>query len=251
MLSNRDEGLSDHAISKEAEMKMKQLAMSMMIILTLSAGSVANGQYRGGRYQYARPNDLVYMPGVFQISPYGGFLMGDDYEAVIDDSLAYGRIEQDDSPVWGIRMGFGLVPNVGLEFQYAQSQSAFYGVTGDSFFDSESKLSDVDIRIFLVNLNFDFSNEPIVPYFTMGIGTTVYDVQNGSSESEFTGSFGGGIKARIAPNIALRFDVRGYVTEVQDSEYSYYWDGYYYYWEGSSDSYLTTWETTLGLSFII
>ncbi|MBN1879603.1 outer membrane beta-barrel protein [bacterium] len=232
-------------------MRTKFFITMSLIAVIMSSISIVQGQYHGGRYRYSDSANLVYGPGVVQITPYAGFLMGDEYDAAIDDAYAYGQIRQDDCAVAGIRVGFGLVQNVGLEFHYSQARSAFYGTTGNNFFESESKLSDVDIHTFMVNINFDFSDSTIVPYFTMGMGTTLYDVKSGTSDSEFTGSMGGGIKARIAPNIALRFDIRGYITQVQDSEYSYYWDGYYYDWESYSDAYLTTWESTLGLSFLL
>ena len=229
---------------------MKRILFNTAIIsllLILGIGT-ANAQYRGGRY---RDDSPAYRPGVIQITPYFGFLFGDDYDAEIVSDYYYGQIEQDDCVIGGIRVGFGIAKNIGLEFQFAHASTEFYGVTGSGFFDTRSKLSDISIYQILGNVNFDFGNGPVLPYFVLGMGTTVYDMDNGGSDSEFTGTMAGGVKARIASNIALRLEIRGYVTQVQDSEYNYYWDGHYYDWVNYNDDYLTTLEASLGLSFFL
>lgn len=222
-----------------------------LIVLCVTGMTMVSAQYRQGRYYQPGDQQLAYTPGVFQITPFGGFMMGDEYDAMTGWSSRYGRIIQDDSAVWGLRLGFGLVPNVGLEFQYSHADTAFYTSRGGSLFDTRQKLSDVDVHIFLANVNFDFVEGDIVPYFAVGMGTTLYDVKSGRSDTEFTGTLAGGIKARMAPNIALRFEVRGYITQVRDTMYSTYWNGDYYYWESYNDAYLSTWDSTLGISFML
>ncbi|MBN1297431.1 outer membrane beta-barrel protein [bacterium] len=231
---------------------MKQIGsggLIALLALTGWTGSVC-AQYRGGRYAQSAYS-LAYEPGVIQITPFGGFLIGDQYDAEIGGSNWSGEVEQDDSAIWGIRIGFGVARQVGIEFQVSHASTTFYGVTGDDWFGSRSDLGDADVYHVLGNVNFDLASGSIVPYLALGLGTTVYDLESGHSDSEFTGTLAGGLKARIASNIALRFEIRGYVTQVEDSEYSYYWDGYYYEWENTSDDYLTTIETSLGLSFIL
>ena len=232
-------------------MKIKQLITVGLLMLSLSGMTPVFAQYHHGRYYQTSYEHLAYGPGVVQITPFGGFMMGDDYDVYNSFPSADGRIRQDDSAVWGVRAGFGFVPNVGLEFQYSQANTAFYTVRGGSFFGSRKRLSDVKVRTFLANVNFDFGEGNIVPYIALGMGTTVYDIKSGHSEAEFTGSFAGGVKARIASNIALRFEVRSYVSQVRDTMYSSYWDGYYYHWESYDDGYLSTWDSTLGLSFML
>ncbi|HPQ42461.1 MAG TPA: outer membrane beta-barrel protein [bacterium] len=231
-------------------MKHKTVTTGLILILVLCCAGTAGAQYRGGRYHTER-DSLAYMPGVIQITPFAGFLLGDEYDAEIDNGYYYGNIEQDDSAIFGVRIGFGVARNIGIEFQFSQASPEFYGVSGNGFFADRSKLSDSDIYHILGNVNFDFTQGPIVPYMAVGLGTTVYDMDNGDSNSEFTGTMAGGLKARIGPNIALRFEVRGYMTQITDSEYEYYYDGYYYDWYNVNDGYLTTLETSLGISFIL
>ncbi|MGB3975835.1 MAG: outer membrane beta-barrel protein [bacterium] len=232
-------------------MKVKRMVIIGLVVLGFIGSTSTSAQYQDGRYYQSSFEHLAYGPGVIQISPFGGFMMGDEYEAYSNYPSTYGRIRQDDSAVWGVRAGFGLLPLMGLEFQYSQANTTFYTVKGGSFSGSRKKLSDVNVRIFLANLNFDFYEGNIVPYFALGMGTTVYDIKSGHSESEFTGTAAGGVKARISPNIALRFEVRSYLTQVRDTMYSSYWDGYNYHWESYEDTYLYTWDSTLGLSFIL
>lgn len=230
---------------------MKSIIKRSIVMLTLCFLIVsANAQYRGGRY-HGGEKSMAYRPGSIQITPYMGFMFGDDYDAESGSGSFYGNAEQDDSATYGVRVGFGLVPNVGIEFQFSHADTSFYSTSGSGFFQTKTKLSDVEIYQILGNINFDFSNGPLVPYMALGLGTTIYDFDAGDSDSEFTGTMAGGLKARLAPNIALRFEVRGYVTKVQDTEYYYYYDGYYYDWRAENDAFLTTWDATLGLSFML
>lgn len=231
-------------------MRHKTVSAMLMLLLVFCCLNAADAQYRGGRYQQ-NSHSLAYMPGVVQITPFAGLLLGDEYDAEIGSGDLYGEIEQDDSAIWGVRVGFGVARNIGIEFQFSQANPDFYGVSGSGFFGSRSKLSDAEVYHILGNVNFDFGHGPIVPYMAIGMGTTVYDLDAGDSDSEFTGTMAGGLKARIGPNIALRFEVRGYMTQINDSEYNYYYDGYYYDWINTSDDYLTTLETSLGISFIL
>jgi hypothetical protein len=220
------------------------------IIMIFTSAPFASARYHRGRYHPSSSGNLSYEPGVIQFSPFGGFMIGDYFDASIGDPTGFASIRQDDSPTWGLRLGFGIAPNIGLEFQYSNAKTAFYSSQGYGFFDSGTKLSDVSIHIFLANINFDLSDSNIVPYFALGMGSTMYDVKQGGSQSELTGTMAGGVKARLAPNLALRFEVRGYVAQMPNNRYSAAWDGYRFYWESRHQTYLSTWDSTLGISYL-
>ncbi len=234
---------------KEIIMKIKYWVV-ITVMLMIGSGSLVSARYYRGRYHPSPSGNLAYEPGVIQFSPFGGFMMGDYFDAYMGSDYRYSRIRVDDSPTWGMRLGFGIAPNIGLEFQYSTARTAFYSVQGSGFFEQGRKLSDVNVHVFLANVNFDFSDSDIVPYFALGMGTTMYDVKQGSSQNEFTGTIAGGVKARMAPNLALRFEVRGYVSEMADNRYAASWDGHRFYWESRHRPYLSTWDTTLGISYL-
>ena len=141
---------------------------------------------------------LVLVPDrarAFELEGYAGFYR-------YDGSLAE-EFEADNSPIFGLRFGSGARQILSGETTIA------YGPADD-------------IRILLLMGNFliNIPVDPVIPYVTIGTGTTIYlpkDVENATglildSTTNFTLNYGGGFRYFVSPLLALRFDIRDYVT---------------------------------------
>jgi hypothetical protein len=141
---------------------------------------------------------FVLLPGLgnsFELEGYGGFYR-------YDGSLA-DEFKADSSPIFGVRFGSG-------------ARQLISGETTIGYGPAE------DIRIILLMGNF-LINVPVdlvVPYFTLGTGTTIYlpdDLENTKglvldTEVKFTLNYGGGFRYFLNDLLSVRFDMRDYVT---------------------------------------
>ncbi len=141
---------------------------------------------------------LMLLPGTgrgFELEGYAGFYR-------YDGSMA-DEFKADSSPIFGARFGSG-------------ARQIISGETTIAYGPAE------DIRIILLMGNF-LINVPVdlvVPYVTLGTGTTIYlpdDVATVEdvaldSEVKFTLNYGGGFRYFLNNILAVRFDVRDYVT---------------------------------------
>jgi hypothetical protein len=135
-------------------------------------------------------------PGAaFELEGYGGFYR-------YDNSLSE-HFKADSSPIFGIRFGSGA-------HQILSGETTIgYGPAKDN-------------RIVLLMGNFliNIPTTLVIPYLTLGTGTTIYlpkDVSRPDSllldtETKFTLNYGGGFRYFLNNLIAARFDVRDYVT---------------------------------------
>ncbi len=199
---------------------------------------------------YAQAN---WEPGAFQISPFFGYGFGGDFDSKYDrhhdDWFGDGAIELDDDAIWGIRAGVGVARGIGIEFQVSHMPTSFSD-GGEDFFDSDTKLADVDLINIHTSLMFDLTRGPVVPYVGFGIGGSLFNVENGSDKTRFSASLAGGLNIRINRNLYFRGEIRGYGILI-DSNDCYYYDGYYDYYCNNNDEYLSILEMSVGLSFRI
>ncbi len=116
-----------------------------------------------------------------------GWIIIDDDNG--SDSKLLGRLD----------LGYNITDHIGIELTLANS------------IDSLDKVPD--ITFFNIGSVFNFSpNYKAVPYFTLGFGAANFITDKLDNESMFNISFGGGAKYFLDDDIALKFDVRDYMT---------------------------------------
>jgi hypothetical protein len=182
-----------------------------------------------------------------EISPFIGYMVGGSFQDRYGDSDSYGDIDLGSAGTWGLRLGVGIARGVGFEWQFSHSPSAFYvGGNSDLFSDHGSKITDVDLYNLEGSLIFDLGHGPIMPYIAFGMGTTLFDMDQGDSKGRFNASLAGGLNFRINPNLYFRTEMRAYGILV-NSDNCPDCDEYYHDYNDGSDV-LTTVETTFGLA---
>jgi hypothetical protein len=139
----------------------------------------------------------------FELEGYAGLY---HFDSSVEEKA---QLEADNNPVFGLRFGSG-------------ARNIFSGETTLGYAPMN------DIRIFLLMGNFlvNIPVDLVIPYLTLGTGTTIYlprDIQNEAkailnTETKFTLNYGGGFRYFMNDLLALRVDFRDYVTFNLDFE---------------------------------
>jgi hypothetical protein len=153
-----------------------------------------------------------------EITGYVGYRMGGEFD--LNDSTTGDEksVDLQDSGSWGVDIGIYRDATSFYELLYSQQSSNL-----DS---SDSTLESADIKVeyfhFGGTLLYPYDDTWFIPYLSLTIGATRFDVQGGGSESDtrFSGSLGGGLRIPIGGNFAVTAGLRGYLTAVDsDSQF--------------------------------
>lgn len=192
----------------------------------------------------------------FEISPFGGYLFGGEFESGTNALFDF-DVDTDDAVTYGVRFGYNLNSNFQLELQLSHTDTEFVTEEDDELFgpDFDEELGDLDIDYLLGSMVFNFGRGRAVPYVSMGGGVARLDPQLPGAEEEtrFTATFGGGVKAFFTPHFGMRFDGRGYATSLgkNDDDDDFFCDDDDFFDDCDSDrnEWLTNGEVSIGLLF--
>jgi len=182
-----------------------------------------------------------------RISPFIGYTIGGNFNDYYYGYRDYycNDIALDDGPVWGVRVGVGIMNGVALEFSAAHMVSEFRAWSYDDYYYERNymKMTDVDLYIMQGNLVLDLARGALEPYLSIGMGATVLDREIGDKDTEFTANVASGIVIKITDKLGFRAELRSYALYFGDA-YSSCGDSY-----GSGWDYLNNYEATFGLTF--
>lgn len=192
----------------------------------------------------------------FEISPYGGYQFGGEFENGSTDLFDF-DVQTDDDFSYGVRLGYNVSSNFQLELQLSHTATEFVEEGNGGLFapDDELELGDLDIDYLLGSMVFNFGRRRVVPYISIGGGVARLDPNDflgADEETRFTATLGGGIKTFFTPHFGLRFDGRGYATSLGDNDDNdFFCDDDHFFDDCDSDrnDWLTTGEVSLGLLF--
>lgn len=152
-----------------------------------------------------------------EITPFVGYRMGGEFDVNNPPAGTDDSVDINDGGSWGIDFGIYRDPVSFYEFLYSQQSTDL-----DS---NQAGLKGSDVKIEYYQLGgtllYPYENW-LVPYLSLTIGATRFDVSGGgsSSETKFSGSLGGGVRVPVSDNFALTFGARGYLTAVDsDSQF--------------------------------
>ena len=141
------------------------------------------------------------LPSSYRLTGDGGTVAQLD-GGVLDDALALGL-------AGGVRIGdhFG----VEAEFRYLPTTVTAYSGGVRTVSDANVFLLGGNLSLFLPT-----GGTRIEPFLTAGAGAKIYDPDytGADTESDLAVNFGAGVSFRIAPAVALRLDVRDYVSSL-------------------------------------
>jgi hypothetical protein len=191
----------------------------------------------------------------FEISPFGGYLFGGEFESGTTALFDF-DVDTDDAATYGIRLGYNLNSSFQLELQLSHTDTEFVTGEDDGLFgpDPDEELGDLDVDYLLGSMVFNFGRGRAVPYVSLGGGVARLDPQLPGAEEEtrFTATLGGGVKAFFTPHFGLRFDGRGYATslgESDDDDDFFCDDDFFDDCDSDRNEWLTNGEVSIGLLF--
>lgn len=142
----------------------------------------------------------------FEITPFGAYLGGGEFEDPIDGS----DLDLDE------HFGYGLFFNVADE--HWRHYEFFY-----ASFDTEVEgAAPFDIKVQYLQIGGTVSHpdaRQVVPYFGMSVGAARFSPNAAglSNETEFAFSVGAGLRVPISERVGVRFDARTFVTVLGSS----------------------------------
>ena len=112
--------------------------------------------------------------------------------ADLDD---YGSLDPNDDSMWGIRAGYSLSDDWGIE------------LTGQ-WMDLDSTLGAADLTSLRANVLYNFrAYKPVRPYVTVGLGLEQLEIM-GDDELDFSLNAGGGVRWYVIDHFGVRADAR-------------------------------------------
>ena len=144
-------------------------------------------------------------PPRFEVSGFGAYRVGGEFE-----SEATGRsVDLDDGGGWGLGLALYRDPVSFYEFLYSTQRASL---------DQSDPLVgglDVTTEYFQVGGTLLFPQEQgVVPYLSLTVGVTRLKASGYSSETDFSGSLGGGLRVPVNDRLSLTLGFRGYLTLV-------------------------------------
>jgi hypothetical protein len=151
-------------------------------------------------------------PTHFEISGFGAYRFGGEFETETTGS----GVDLEDGGGWGLGLALYRDPVSFYEFLYSTQQA--------SLDRSDPVVGGLDVttEYFQVGGTLLFPQEQgVVPYFSLTLGLTRLKASGYGSETEFSGSLGGGLRVPINDRLSFALGLRGYLTLV-DSDTGFF-----------------------------
>jgi len=183
---------------------------------------------------------------------------GIHFDPRLINGVAYDEADVKDGGAFSFTGGFYASPNALIEFMYARQSSKLTarGATGIT----EIDVSELNIDNYHVNFvyNWGESDAKMRPYAFVGLGATTYSFGNlllpgvtGKAEgnTQFSTTWGAGVKYYLAPAIGLKAGMRWTPTYIKSDPAGYWCDPFYGCWLLSDPDYSHQFEFSGGITF--
>lgn len=143
------------------------------------------------------------------ITPCAGFLFGGSFQ----DSDTGNHWDIGDSAGVGFILNLLDTPRAYYELVYNFQSTE---LEAEETPGGDSQL-DLDIHYLHIGGMYEFNEERVRPFIAAGFGLTALVPDGQDSSTNFSLSFGGGVKIPLSDRAALRLEGRGYLTIISDS----------------------------------
>lgn len=164
--------------------------------------------------------------GRFEITPTVSYNFGGTIDASESELFDF-DLEADDSEAFGVTFDIPVASWAQIELLASRQSTQLQFDRG--LFGNNTGIADFNVSYYHVGGLFSFGGGQIHPFVVVSLGVTELDpdVAGASSETRFSGSFGGGVKIFFNEHIGLRLEGRGFWTTLDDYGDDYYYDDYY------------------------
>lgn len=175
----------------------------------------------------AVPAAAFAQPGQFEITPTVGYRFAGEIENAGDIGFPDfdQDVEVDESATFGVIFDIPLNERWQLEL-LAKRQDTGFSVD-EGLFSPAEDLGDVSIDFFQAGFLFQGWQGQVQPFIvgTIGLARVTPDFPELDAENYFSGTLGGGVKVFFSQNVGLRFEGRGYWTNL-DTDFDERYDRY-------------------------
>ena len=163
-------------------------------------------------------------PNQFEITPFAGYRLDGDIDASSD--LGFNEdVQVDESEVFGALFDIGLTPNWAIELMANRQDTSF--TVDEGLLSPSRTLGDVTISYYQAGFLYQMGAGQVKPFFvvTGGLARIEPDFPELDAENYFAGTLGGGVKIFFSQNVGIRFEGRGYWTNL-DTDFDDRYDRY-------------------------
>jgi opacity protein-like surface antigen len=145
------------------------------------------------------------------VTPFAGVVMGGSLRNSANDDV----LRVDESAGFGVVVDLLESPRAYYELVYSFQRSGLEGIDTSGW----PPRVDLDLHYLHVGGRYEFPRERVRPFIAAGLGLTalVPDGAGLGSSTHFSLSLGGGVSLPVSARVALRLEVRGYLTVLSDS----------------------------------
>ena len=160
---------------------------------------------------YAAPTLAQEQPYGFEITPFGAYRFGGDFE----ETTGIASIELDDNGSYGLILNARHSPITQWEIFYSRQETSA-DITGLGLSDPSL---DLDVEYLQAGGTYLWEGDIVRPFLAATVGVTQFDVHNPgyNSDSFFSFSLGLGLQVRPTERLGIRLEARSFGT-LLDSE---------------------------------
>ena len=144
---------------------------------------------------------------MFEVSGVAGYRIGGEFDVDGSQDGGLEEAEFDDGPSWGLGLGLYRDRRSFYELHYSRQSTDLDR--------NEPAFAGVDITTEYYQFGGTLLFEPqrsLIPWFSLTVGLTRFEADGFGSETEFSGSVGGGVRIPLGERAAVILGVRGYGT---------------------------------------
>lgn len=154
-------------------------------------------------------------PSEFEITPFAGYRLGGEFDASNEDFFDTNLdAEIEESSIYGVIFGIPLSRDWKLELLASRQESAF--IIDEGLLSPTTELGDVTLSFYHAGFAYEWGLGQARPFLfgSAGLARIEPDFPELNAENRISGSLGGGVKVFFSENIGLRFEGRGYWTDL-------------------------------------
>ena len=170
--------------------------------------------------------------------------------------LFYDKAEVNSGGSLNISGGAFVTPNVLLEFMYGRHSSKLTAEGGVN----KTDVSDLDVDTYHGNVVYHWgaSDAKVRPFFFGGLGATHYNfgdihlpgaTLSVEDDTQFSTTWGGGVKVYMSPNVGVKFTARWTPTYIKSDTAGYWCDPFFGCWVVPDPDYSNQFELSGGVTF--
>ena len=186
----------------------------IVLVLFLVPASLFAQDWRNRHAPRDRYNSGYGLENKFELTPFVGYTWGGTIYA--DQTNVFNQ-DVDAASSGNIGVDFAVPLRQGFKLELMASHQNTDLTNGGGLFSSSNRVATMDINYYQAGLQIPFNTgRNVYPFVivTAGVASLSPNVTGVASATRFAMSAGGGVKVPINPNVGIRFDIRGYVTQL-------------------------------------